>query len=95
MQFIEMNDALYDYVTTHANPSTDDVAERLAATTQERFASQAGMNIGVDQGRFLATMVADSGARVVIEAGTFTRMSALWMARGRSGVMQPTAWTWM
>jgi len=81
MRFIEMNDALYDYVTAHANPSTDDVAARLAATTQERFASQAGMNIGVDQGRFLATMVAVSGARVVVEVGTFTGMSALWMAR--------------
>jgi caffeoyl-CoA O-methyltransferase len=81
MRFIEMNDTLYDYVIAHANPSTDEVAERLAATTQERFPAEAGMNIGVDQGRFLATLVAISGARLVVEVGTFTGMSALWMAR--------------
>lgn len=81
MRFIEMNEALYEYVTSHASPEGDEVAERLAARTRERFADQAGMNIGQDQGRFLATLVAISGARLVVEVGTFTGMSALWMAR--------------
>lgn len=76
-----MDAELYDYVTAHASPAGDRIAERLAATTQERFARQAGMNIGHDQGRFLATLVAISGARLVVEVGTFTGMSALWMAR--------------
>jgi caffeoyl-CoA O-methyltransferase len=82
MRYIEMNDALFEYVTSHANPAHDEVAAQLAATTQERFASLAGMNIGVDQGRFLMTLVAVTGATTVVEVGTFTGMSALWMARG-------------
>jgi caffeoyl-CoA O-methyltransferase len=81
MRWIEMNDDLYDYVTSHASPGDDPIAERLAATTRERFADRAGMNIGPDQGRFLATLVAISGAELVVEVGTFTGMSALWMAR--------------
>jgi len=81
MRFIELTDDLYDYVLAHANPSHDDVAERLAATSRERFGGLAGMNIGIDQGRFLSMMVAISGARTVVEVGTFTGMSALWMAR--------------
>jgi caffeoyl-CoA O-methyltransferase len=40
------------------------------------------MNIGHDQGQFLEAMVAISGARTVVEVGTFTGMSALWLARG-------------
>ena len=81
MRWIEMTDDLYDYVTAHASPNHDAVSERLAATTRERFGRQAGMNIGVDQGRLLATLVAVSGAQLVVEVGTFTGMSALWMAR--------------
>ena len=81
MRYIQMNDELYEYVTTHSNPGDDPVAARLAELTRERFADQAGMNIGQDQGRFLATLVAISGARHVVEVGTFTGMSALWMAR--------------
>lgn len=82
MRFIEMNDAVYDYVLAHANPIHDEVSESLAATTKERFADRAGMNIGGDQGRFLEMLVAITGARTVIEVGTFTGMSALWLARG-------------
>lgn len=81
MRYIQMNDELYEYVTSHSNPGDDPVAARLAALTRERFADQAGMNIGQDQGRFLATLVAISDARTVVEVGTFTGMSALWMAR--------------
>jgi caffeoyl-CoA O-methyltransferase len=76
-----MNDELYEYVTAHSNPADDPAATRLAALTQERFEHQAGMNIGHDQGRLLATLVAISGAATVVEVGTFTGMSALWMAR--------------
>lgn len=81
MRYIQMNDELYEYVTSHSNPGDDVVASKLAALTRERFANEAGMNIGQDQGRFLATLVAISGARNIVEVGTFTGMSALWMAR--------------
>ena len=77
-----MSDELYDYVSAHANPSGDEISEQLAATTSERFGLLAGMNIGQDQGRFLKMLVALSGAHTVVEVGTFTGMSALWMAQG-------------
>lgn len=81
MRFISLDDRLYDYVLQAANPATDPVAEQLAVATRERFGRQAGMNIGADQGGFLAALVAIAGPRTVVEVGTFTGMSALWMAR--------------
>ncbi len=82
MRWPPMTEPLYDYVVAHANPSGDPVAERLAATTEERFGGLAGMNIGEDEGRFLQMLVSMTGARTVVEVGTFTGMSALWLARG-------------
>ena len=76
-----MDDAVFEYVQRHANPSHEPVSEQLAATTRERFGDLAGMNIGPDQGHFLEMLVAITGARLVVEVGTFTGMSALWMAR--------------
>lgn len=76
-----MDDAVFEYVQRHANPSHDPVSEQLATTTRERFGDLAGMNIGPDQGHFLEMLVAITGARLVVEVGTFTGMSALWMAR--------------
>ena len=77
-----MTDELYDYVSGHANPNTDQVSEQLAATTSERFGLLSGMNIGQDQGRFLKMLVGLVAARTVVEVGTFTGMSATWMAQG-------------
>lgn len=82
MRYIQMDDSVYDYVLAHANPPHDAVSERLAATTRDRFGDRAGMNIGADQGRFLSMLVAITGATTVVEVGTFTGMSALWLARG-------------
>lgn len=76
-----MDDATFEYVQRHANPPSDPVSERLAAATRERFPDQATMNVGPDQGHLLAMLVAVTGARLVVEIGTFTGMSALWMAR--------------
>jgi caffeoyl-CoA O-methyltransferase len=81
MRWIEIDAELYEYVVAHANPSADVVSDRLAATTEERFGVLSAMNVGADQGRFLAMLVAVTGARTVVEVGTFTGMSALWMAR--------------
>ena len=82
MKSFGIDPAVHAYALAHANPSDDPVSERLAAATAERFGDRAGMNIGVDQGRFLETIVAVSGAQTVVEVGTFTGMSALWLARG-------------
>ena len=60
----------------------DPIATELAATTRERFGGAARMNIEQDQGRFLQFLVAALGCRTVVEVGTFTGMSALFLARG-------------
>lgn len=82
MRWPPMTEPLYDYVVAHGNPSGDPVTERLAATTRERFGELAEMNIGEDEGRFLQMLVSMTVARAVAEVGTFTGMSALWLARG-------------
>jgi len=82
MRWLEMNEELVAYVRAQTNPRPDPVAARLADTTRERFGALAGMNIGEDQGRFLEMLVALMDARTVVEVGTFTGMSALWLARG-------------
>ncbi|HUF98220.1 MAG TPA: O-methyltransferase [Ilumatobacter sp.] len=82
MRFIELNNELYEYVLASANPATDPVTEQLAATTRDRFGAAAGMNVGADQGAFLSMLVAITGAQTVVEVGTFTGMSATWLARG-------------
>ena len=82
MRSIGVSEELGAYIEAHANPVGDRVAEALAATTAERFSSLAMMNIGQDQGRFMSMLVSLIGARVVVEVGTFTGMSALWLARG-------------
>jgi caffeoyl-CoA O-methyltransferase len=81
MRWLEMNDDMFEYVQRHANPATDPVSERLAATSRERFGDLAGMNIGPDQGHLLAMLTKISGATLAVEIGTFTGMSALWIAR--------------
>lgn len=81
MRWLKMNDAMFDYVQRHANPSYDLVSERLAVTSRERFGDLAGMNIGADQGHLLSMLVKMSGATLAVEIGTFTGMSALWIAR--------------
>ena len=82
MRSIGVSEELGAYIEAHANPVGDPVAEALAANTAERFGGLAQMNIGQDQGRFMSMLVASIGARTVIEVGTFTGMSALWLARG-------------
>jgi caffeoyl-CoA O-methyltransferase len=82
MRSIGISEELGAYIEAHANPAGDAIAEQLAATTKERFGDLAGMNIGADQGRFMSMLVAIAGAETVVEVGTFTGMSALWLARG-------------
>ncbi len=82
MRSIGVSEELGAYIEAHANPVGDPVSEALAATTAERFGGLAMMNIGQDQGRFMSMLVSMLDARTVVEVGTFTGMSALWLARG-------------
>ncbi|MGA9276076.1 methyltransferase domain-containing protein [Ilumatobacter sp.] len=80
MRSFGIPDDIQQYVVDHLD--ADPVAARLGATTRERFGDLAGMNIGEDQGRFMQMLVEMTGARTIVEVGTFTGMSALWLARG-------------
>lgn len=78
---IGLDSDLLGYVVAHSG-GEDSVAAELAAVTREKFGDLAGMNIEQDQGRFLEFLVGLVGARTVVEVGTFTGMSALFLARG-------------
>ena len=73
---------IHRYVDDRSNSATEPVAAALAAATRERFGDRAGMNIGDDQGMFMEMLAAAMGASMIVEVGTFTGMSALWLAQG-------------
>jgi caffeoyl-CoA O-methyltransferase len=70
-------DAIENYVTGTL-PKETAVQRRLREETAKL--SQAGMQIGPDQGAFLALLVRLLGARRAVEIGTFTGYSALAVA---------------
>jgi caffeoyl-CoA O-methyltransferase len=74
--------AVETYVRDHLNPPADQVMARLTEATVARFGGRSSMSIGEDQGRLMQLLVELIGARNVVEVGTFTGTSALWLARG-------------
>jgi caffeoyl-CoA O-methyltransferase len=68
------------YAEAHTTPSGE-LFERLAAETREKT-DLPQMMVGEVEGRFLEFLVRLSGARRVLELGTFTGYSSLSMARG-------------
>lgn len=82
MKSFGISDDIHRYVVAHSNPPTNHAADDLAAVTRERFGDRAGMNIGDDQGRFMQMLAGAMGAKMIVEVGTFTGMSALWLAGG-------------
>jgi len=73
-----LSDELAQYVRSHTDP-IDDLERRLIAETAPM--KWAGFQIGPEQGRFLSMLVRLSGARAILEIGTFTGYSSLCMAR--------------
>jgi caffeoyl-CoA O-methyltransferase len=74
--FLDPN--IENYATEHSSPEPPLLAE-LAAATRE-FSPSAGMMVGRHEGQLLKMLVATTGARRVLEIGTFTGYSALSMA---------------
>lgn len=72
--------ALFGYLSRLA-VAEDPLVEELAEETHRNLPEQASMQVGPDQGKLLYLLVKLTGARTVLEVGTFTGMSALWMAR--------------
>jgi caffeoyl-CoA O-methyltransferase len=73
-----VDEAIEAYAAAHTTPEDPLLAEVAAETrsTEERH----GMMVGLLEGRFLETIVWLSGARRILELGTFTGYSALSMA---------------
>ncbi|MDJ0383935.1 O-methyltransferase [Streptomyces sp. G-G2] len=76
----KITDELYAYMLDH-NPPLDEVQQALVATTYEKFPDVAGMQSAQEQGPLLAFLVRLTGARHIVEVGTFTGFSALSMAQ--------------
>ncbi|MGW7414950.1 O-methyltransferase [Streptomyces sp. NPDC054863] len=76
----KLTDELYAYTLDHNQP-VDAVQRKLIATTWERFPDAAGMQSAEEQGPLLAFLVRLTGARHIVEVGTFTGFSALSMAQ--------------
>jgi caffeoyl-CoA O-methyltransferase len=72
---------LYEYLAAHSSPP-DALLRDLAAETAGRFPGDMGMQIGPEQGSFMAMLAGLMGARHAIEVGTFTGYSSICVARG-------------
>ena len=79
-KYTPVTDALHEYLLAHRSPD-DPVLEELRAETRRLMGERSGMQISAEEGTFLALLVAATGARRVLEVGTFTGYSALCMAR--------------
>ncbi|WP_329194941.1 MULTISPECIES: O-methyltransferase [unclassified Streptomyces] len=76
----KITDELYQYMLDH-NPPLDAVQRGLVTTTYEKFPDAAGMQSAHEQGPLLAFLVRLTGARRIVEIGTFTGFSTLSMAQ--------------
>ncbi len=70
-------DELYQYIKS---VSVRETREQVLLRQMTQELSNAGMQISPDQGQFMAMLVKLTGAREIIEIGTFTGYSALSMA---------------
>jgi caffeoyl-CoA O-methyltransferase len=74
---LQLDDALYDYVLAH---SLREHPAQIALREAAKDHPHAGMQIGPEQGQFMALLVRILGARRAIEIGVFTGYSALTVA---------------
>ena len=81
---LNLIDALYDYIVAHS--VREQPVQRRCAMPPGR--PSAGMQIGPNQGQFMALLVRQIGVRQALEIGTFTGYSALTVARGAAGRRQ-------
>lgn len=75
---IQVDDRLYDYLLAHSSRE-DDLLRRLRAETAKM--PMARMQIGPEQGQFMALLTELTGAKRAIEVGTFTGYSSICVAR--------------
>ncbi len=71
---------LHSYIVAHSDP-IDPVLVDLSEETARLFPDRKGMQIGPEQGVFTTLLTRLSGARNVVEVGTFTGYSSICFAR--------------
>jgi caffeoyl-CoA O-methyltransferase len=69
------------YLLAHSTPP-DHILTDLVDETRRAVPERMSMQISADQGRLLTMLVQLSGARSVVEVGTFTGYSSICLARG-------------
>jgi predicted O-methyltransferase YrrM len=74
---LELDDNLYRYLVDHSVRETDTMKNLRDLTSQDEMAR---MQIGPEQAQFMALLAELSGAKRIIEIGTYTGYSALAMA---------------
>ncbi|WP_434445415.1 O-methyltransferase [Lentzea sp. E54] len=80
LKTIVMNQRRYDYLLRHAEPPTPAQQWLIERTTE--LGASAEMQIPHEQGVLLTLLVQLTGARRIVEVGTYTGYSTLAMARG-------------
>lgn len=76
----QLTPELYQYVLDH-NPPLDLVQQELMDRTHRELPDAAGLQTAQEQGPLLAFLVRLTGARQIVEVGTFTGFSTLSMAQ--------------
>lgn len=75
-----VNEPVEQYAEAHTTP-VPEMFERLSAETREKSEAPQ-MMVGLLEGRFLEFLVQLTGAKSILELGTFTGWSSISMARG-------------
>lgn len=76
---LDLTEALHDYVLAHSAP-LGPVHRALMAETARMLPERSGMQIPPEQGLFLRLLVHLTGSSRILEVGTFTGLSALFLA---------------
>ena len=79
-QYTPIDVALHAYLSSHRTPD-DPLLRELQEETRRLTGERAVMQIAPEEGTLLGVLVAATGARRVVEVGSFTGYSALCMAR--------------
>jgi caffeoyl-CoA O-methyltransferase len=82
LKYTALDDGLYRYLVQCRSGGEDALLEALRAETRAKFREDAPMQIPRDQGAFMTLLAAAAGARRAVEVGTFTGISAIYIARG-------------
>jgi caffeoyl-CoA O-methyltransferase len=78
---VEVTPELHAYVVEHSGP-IERHHRALMAETEYAFPERAGMQVPPEEGVLLRILVQVTGARRVLEVGTFTGLSAMFIAEG-------------